>query len=446
MDKIKQSHFIFFFWLTLMVLILVPPTQAQASIVNVPNTLTAPVMLYDEGGNILEDGNYDITITLKDAIGISVYEEEQEVTVVSGVSAILIGQGYVPGTNHGSSAGGLSVAAFDVSGDISVEILVDGQSSPQQIATLSSQPYAFISEYAIGVASDAITTESIQDGTIISSDLDPSFLAELQTTAVVSASGSSVSDTDITLSDDTSLNNSGATTVSGALEDLDGAIDTLREVDLNQSLATLSTEIDATYIKKDGTSSMTGGLNMGTQAITNVGNVDGVDVSALSTSTSELAASVSTLEASLGSIASETYEEGTYTPVIGFSGGTNVTPTYTSGSGGRYTRIGRQVFIDVMFVESAAQGGTGTPGSGASGQITVSLPFTTSSSHQNEIFPCGSTYNSTNTNWTFILCANAGPSTVVYLYKQTSSSFSILTGSDQDGSSRSLRLKFNYEI
>lgn len=446
MDKIKQSHFIFFFWLTLMVLIQVPLTQAQASIVNVPNTLTAPVMLYDEGGNVLADGSYEITITLKDITGFSVYEEEQEVTVVSGVSAILIGQGYVPGTNHGSAAGGLSVDAFDVIGDISVEILVDGQSSPQQIATLSSQPYSFISEYAIGVASDAITTESIQDGTIIASDLDPSFLEELQTTTATGTSGSSVSDTDIALSDDTSLNNSGATTVSGALEDLDGAIDTLREVDLNQSLETLSTEIAATYVKKDGTSSMTGDLNMGTQAITNVGNVDGVDVSALSTSTSELATSVSTLESSLGSIASQTYEDGTYTPTISFSGGSgNVTPTYTTTSG-RYTRIGRQVFVDIFFYYQSSE--LGTAGAGT-GQIGVSLPFTASSSHKPEYFPCGHYNNSggSSTILGFVLGNINASTNAIYLYKQTSFSvISFITGDDQNTGLRIIRLKFNYEI
>lgn len=514
----KKSQYTVFFFLTLMTLTLVSLTQAKASIVNVPNTLTAPVMLYDEGGNILADGSYEVTITLKDASDSAVYEEEQEVNVVNGVAAILIGQGYVPGTNHASAAGGLSVETFNVSGDVSVEILVDGQSSPQQIATLSSQPYSLISEYAISVASDAITTESIQDGTIIVSDLDPSFLAELQTTSLVSSSGSAITASDIAIPESTSLNNSGETTVNGVLEDFDSAIDTLRNVNIDQSIDTLSTEIAATYVKKDGTTSMTGDFNMGTKAITSVGNVDGVDVSALSatvssldstyttdaalsthatsasdvhgvdsssslvgttstqtltnktiTSTnsisgnainsdtvdetyidsdiardSEVTSSVSALETSLGSIASQTYEEGTYTPVLSFdSGGSGVVPAYTS-TAGRYTRIGRQVFLDVVFTESAAQGETETAGSGT-GWITLSLPFP-KSSHLPEIFPCGTLYNSTDTSWKIVLCATSNVPSIIYLYKQTSSSVNYLTGSDQDGSTRGLRLKFNYEI
>lgn len=525
-------------------LLFITVAQAEARIVNVPNTLTAPVMLYDEGGNVFTDGTYEITITLKDTSGDEIYEEEQEITVINGVAAILIGQGYIPGTNYGSAAGGLSVETFDVSGDISVEILVDGQSSPQQIATVSSQPYSFISEYAIGVASDAITTESIQDGTIIAADLDPSFLEELQTTSLVNESDSAITASDVSIPESTSLNNSGETTVNGVLEDFDNAIDTLRDVNIEQSIDFMADEISSTYIKKDGTSSMTGDLNMGTKAITNVGNVDGVDVSALSatisslnstyatdaelsayastvsstltaldstyttetelsahaststglhgldssssvvgtasiqtltnktiTSTnsisanainsgtvnesyvdsdiardSEVNASISILEASLGSIASETYTEGTYTPSISFSGGSgNVTPTYTTTSG-RYTLIGRQVFVDILFMETT---GAGTVGAGT-GQIGISLPIVASSSHKGETFPCGTYYNylsSSSYSWGIALGQIHSSASAIYLYKQISfSSLDAITGSDQNNSIRILRLKFNYEI
>lgn len=47
------------------------------------------------------------------------------------------------------------------------------------------------------------------------------------------------------------------------------------------NLAGLGDDDHTIYVKADGTRAMTGGLDMGGQAITNVGNVDGVDVSAL---------------------------------------------------------------------------------------------------------------------------------------------------------------------
>ena len=222
---------------------------ASALITNVPPVLTAPMVFYDEGGNVLADGSYGVTIELKDIQAAVLYEEEQVVSVVNGVAALSIGLGSEVGSDYSLAAAGLSLDVFQTGGDVTVEIMVEGQSTTHTAAILGSQPYAFISEYALSVAPDVVSSVGIMDGTIVSADLDPAFLLSLQTTMADDASD-----------------------------------DVLHDADLAQSLEVVA----ETYLNKDGSLIMTGNLDLGGNDVTNIGSIDGVDVAALRTEVNNL--------------------------------------------------------------------------------------------------------------------------------------------------------------
>lgn len=210
--------------------------SANAVITNVPPVLTAPMVFYDEGGNVLADGSYGVTIELKDMQEVVLYQEEQVVSVVNGVAALSIGLGYEVGSDYSLAAAGLSLDVFQARGDVTVEMTVAGQSTIHTAAILGSQPYAFVSEYALSVAPNVVSSSGIVDGTIVSTDLDPAFLSSLQVAVAVDESDEIPTAENVAVASDIGLSNSGAATVHGVLQDLDNALESLRDIDLAQSL------------------------------------------------------------------------------------------------------------------------------------------------------------------------------------------------------------------
>jgi len=98
------------------------------------------------------------------------------------------------------------------------------------------------------------------------------------------------------------------------------------------------------------------------------------------------------------------YEEGTFTPTIsGTSGGSGT----ISGLGGRYTKIGNTVRVDIEFKID----NTGT----ISGNLTASLPFVASDEHAG----CGR--EGQNTGDTVQVNTNSGTATLFFVrYNNTS--------------------------
>ncbi|MFH1355529.1 MAG: hypothetical protein ABII18_00195 [bacterium] len=219
------------------------------SISSIPSIMSAPVVLYDEANNVLTDGEYTVTIRLSDLTGTTMYAEEQEVTVEKGVAYITIGQGYAVGSGQSSPAGGLSWSVFSYQGDISVEILVDGQANTQEITVFGSQPYAFISQRALTVADDAITSDKIKDGTITEDDLDEGLVDKILGASGSSGSGSTTSGTtivdakNVSVSTSIGLNNASGSNVHDVLRGLDTSIDLLRETHLDQSISSVETSV-----------------------------------------------------------------------------------------------------------------------------------------------------------------------------------------------------------
>lgn len=281
----------------------------QASISSVPTIMAAPVVLYDEANNVLADGTYTVAISLYDITDTAVYAEEQSVAVNNGVAMLTIGQGYTVGSGLSSPAGGLSWNVFDVTGDVTVEILVEGQASPQMMTVLGSQPYAFISQYAINVTDNSVTTDKIQDGTITQADLDEGLLEMLQSGGDGTSSSSSSSGVEnltaenVAVSSTIGLNNASGSNVEEVLQGLDTAIDLLRGTHLEQGLEGVQSDVssinstisnlDATYATDAALSSAVSSINSTISSLDSTYATD-ADLSSVSSSLSSLSSTVAT--------------------------------------------------------------------------------------------------------------------------------------------------------
>lgn len=224
---------------------------AKASLDQVPGVISAPVVLYDEGSNLLSDGEYSVIVAFKDAFDATLFSEEQLVQVQNGVALISIGNGYAVGSGFSTSSGGLNAATFDVGTDVTVEILVEGQSLPQELTVLGSQPYSFIAQKAMSVADETITSTQIKNGSVHEEDLDEALLEELRSSSPVLVQDDSgeyqaidLNASQVEVDADIGLNNASGTSLDSVLRDLDTAIDTLRGTDLDQSVDAVNDSID----------------------------------------------------------------------------------------------------------------------------------------------------------------------------------------------------------
>lgn len=224
---------------------------ARAGLDQVPGVISAPVVLYDEGSNLLSDGEYSVIVAFKDAFDATLFSEEQLVQVRNGVALISIGNGYAVGSEFSTASGGLNASTFDVGTDVAVEILVEGQSLPQELTVLGSQPYSFIAQKAMSVADETITSSQIKNGSVHEEDLDEALLEELRSSSPILVQDDSgeyqaidLNASQVEVDADIGLNNASGTSLDAVLRDLDTAIDTLRGTDLDQSVDAVNDSID----------------------------------------------------------------------------------------------------------------------------------------------------------------------------------------------------------
>ena len=147
----------------------------------VPQTIGMPFMPKSETGEAIPDGTYAVTLRVLDQDEIATYEEEQRVTVEDGVANLAIGEGYVLGSEFSEATGGISLDVFDPlveSGERYVEVEFEGY-LPQTLARVSSVPYAFYAARAESVALDAVTSETIEDGSIQLDDLSEEVVEQI---------------------------------------------------------------------------------------------------------------------------------------------------------------------------------------------------------------------------------------------------------------------------
>lgn len=143
--------------------------------------------------------------------------------------------------------------------------------------------------------------------------------------------------------------------------------------------------------------------------------------------------------ASSGQSTLSNYTESTFTPTVTLVGGAgNTVPVYSTNTG-RYTRIGNRVFVDVYLTGDGGAEGAGT------GVFNVALPITAGVSHPTSYFPCGFAINGATNDeiWGQIPASNT---TIAVAYFNTISTLVDFTGADQNNTTRTLRLKFSYEL
>lgn len=133
------------------------------------------------------------------------------------------------------------------------------------------------------------------------------------------------------------------------------------------------------------------------------------------------------------------YLEGTFTPTVTLVGGAgNTVPVYSTNTG-RYTRVGNRVFVDVYLTGDGGNEGAGT------GTFNVALPIAASASHPTSFFPIG--YGLNNVTEYELFGQIAGSASVVSLqYFNLISTSTAFTGADQNNTTRTIRLKFMYEV
>ncbi len=129
----------------------------------------------------------------------------------------------------------------------------------------------------------------------------------------------------------------------------------------------------------------------------------------------------------------------TFSPTVTLVGGAgNTTPVYSTNTG-RYTRTGSIVFVDVYLTGDGGNEGAGT------GQINIALPVTASASHPTSLFPVGYVLNGTTEDDVFGQIIGSG-TTITLNYFNLVQTTVALTGADQNNVTRTVRLKFFYEV
>jgi len=133
------------------------------------------------------------------------------------------------------------------------------------------------------------------------------------------------------------------------------------------------------------------------------------------------------------------YEENTFAPTVTLVGGAgNTTPVYSTNTG-RYTRVGNRVLVDVYLTGDGGAEGAGT------GVINIALPLTAGASNPTGFFPAG--YAANNVSDMHLAGQIAGGATTIQLYYWSAvTTVSYLTGDQQNNATRTIRLKFSYEV
>ncbi len=130
---------------------------------------------------------------------------------------------------------------------------------------------------------------------------------------------------------------------------------------------------------------------------------------------------------------------GTFTPTVTLVGGAgNTVPVYSTNTG-RFSRYGNRALIDVLLTGDGGAEGAGT------GVVTIGLPITSSASEPAGTFPCGFGSNGA-TNFILFGSIGAGAGVITLSYASSISAIGSLLGNDQSNTSRSIRLRFFYEV
>lgn len=133
---------------------------------------------------------------------------------------------------------------------------------------------------------------------------------------------------------------------------------------------------------------------------------------------------------------------GTFTPTVTLVGGAgNTVPVYTV-NGGRYTRIGNRVLVNVQLTGDG--GAEGAEGAGT-GIINIALPITASASALVLNMPAGYGFNNT-THYNIFGTISASGTTIALSNFSSATVKTDMVGNDQNNINRLIYLSFAYEV
>lgn len=129
---------------------------------------------------------------------------------------------------------------------------------------------------------------------------------------------------------------------------------------------------------------------------------------------------------------------GTFTPTVTLVGGAgNTVPVYTTNTG-RFTKIGNRYLVDIFLNGDGGAEGAGT------GQLTIALPAAAHASFPGGLFLGGTLINSTSTYISYISIVG-GTSVLQVTIQDTIGTTLAATGAQQNNTTRSIRLQFQFE-
>jgi len=142
----------------------------------------------------------------------------------------------------------------------------------------------------------------------------------------------------------------------------------------------------------------------------------------------------------LGNEDLDDYDEGTFTPTVTLVGGTgNTVPEYSTNSG-RYTRIGRVVFVSIRL-----SGATGDAGAGT-GNLKIALPITVSASWPGVYTGNGYVFDGTANEYLVLPDLSAGADVAGLIYWSDLTTIGTIKGENQSGGGRTIKITFWYEV
>lgn len=248
---------------------------SRAETPEVPLMMGYHSFVTDEGGNLIDDGEWNTWFRITDINGAKLYEEQQDVTAIGGRISTLIGNGL---TVDGAPTGGVPLEALDPSGVRFLEVDIEGM-DPLPAVEMAAVPYCSYSQMALGAAEGSIGYDALAPGTVdlIAGDLtggagSESIVLREELTTIYS-DPSSANYIGVTA---TGLDNSTSNDLQNVLDDLDDAITDCEQNISNE--AVLRASGDSQCVSRTG-DTIDGTITMNGNIVMNDGfTVDGYDV------------------------------------------------------------------------------------------------------------------------------------------------------------------------
>jgi hypothetical protein len=156
-------------------LVLMIPRGGGAVSTDVPHFLNYQSLLYDDGGNLIPDGESNLKFRIIDVSGGVLFEEQQKVNVVNGYVSALVGNGL---DVNGAPSGGVPVNIFTPGAQLFLEVSADNY-PPEPMLEIVSVPYSIYAEKAMTVADGSIGEAALKQNIITREHLKDDLIAQL---------------------------------------------------------------------------------------------------------------------------------------------------------------------------------------------------------------------------------------------------------------------------